>query len=199
MKFFIYNNIIISVLYFLTKEEKMNIEFVNLNNNMYAVSNEEGQIKLIQSKDNPEVYLNMQNELDDKYHKKVLLINQINKLSYISLFKKIINKITNIFILINAILCFINIEYISIIAITILFKIIIDNLIGTNDELKNKKIYFKESYDLNEKEILSLEENIRKLKLELDYQQVHNYNDKLNYENSKSIEKPYVRKLSLKR
>ena len=56
----------------------MNIEFVNLNNNMYAVSNEEGQIKLIQSKDNPEVYLNMQNELDDKYHKKVLLINQIN-------------------------------------------------------------------------------------------------------------------------
>lgn len=177
----------------------MNIEFVNLNNNIYAVSNEEGQIKLIQSKDNPEVYLNMQNELDDKYHKQVLLINQINKLSYISLFKKIINKITNIFILINAILCFINIEYISIIAIIVLFKIIIDNLIGTNDELKNKKIYFKESYDLNEKEILSLEENIRKLKLELDYQQVHNYNDKLNYENSKSIEKPYVRKLSLKR
>ena len=39
----------------------MNIEFVNLNNNIYAVSNEEGQIKLIQSKDNPEVYLNMQN------------------------------------------------------------------------------------------------------------------------------------------
>lgn len=178
----------------------MNIEFVNLNNNIYAVSNEEGQIKLIQSKDNPEVYLNMQNELDDKYHKQVLLINQINKLSYISLFKKIINKITNIFILINAILCFINIKYhISIIAITVLFKIIIDNLIGTNDEIKNKKIYLKESYDLNEKEILSLEENIRKLKLELDYQQVHNYNDKLNYENSKSIEKPYVRKLSLKR
>ena len=199
MKFFIYNNIIISVLHFLMREEQMNIEFVNLNNNMYAVSNEEGQIKLIQSKDNPEVYLNMQNELDDKYHKKVLLINQINKLSYISLFKKIINKITNIFILINAILCFINIEYISIIAIIVLFKIIIDNLIGTNNELKNKKIYFKESYDLNEKEILSLEENIRKLKLELDYQQVHNYNDKLNYENSKSIEKPYVRKLSLKR
>ena len=199
MKFFIYNNIIISVLHFLMREEQMNIEFVNLNNNMYAVSNEEGQIKLIQSKDNPEVYLNMQNELDDKYHKKVLLINQINKLSYISLFKKIINKITNIFILINAILCFINIEYISIIAIIVLFKIIIDNLIGTNNELKNKKIYFKESYDLNEKDILSLEENIRKLKLELDYQQVHNYNDKLNYENSKSIEKPYVRKLSLKR
>ena len=199
MKFFIYNNIIISVLHFLMREEQMNIEFVSLNNNMYTVSNEEGQIKLIQSKDNPEVYLNMQNELDDKYHKRILLINQINKLSYISLFKKIINKITNIFILINAILCFINIEYISIIAITILFKIIIDNLIGTNDELKNKKIYFKESYDLNETEILSLEENMRKLKLELDYQQVHNYNDKLNYENSKSIEKPYVRKLSLKR
>ena len=52
----------------------MNIEFVNLNNNIYAVSNEEGQIKLIQSKDNPEVYLNIQNELDDKYHKQVLLI-----------------------------------------------------------------------------------------------------------------------------
>lgn len=198
MKFFICNNIIISVLYY--ERGKMNIEFVNLNNNMYAVSNEEGQIKLIQTKDNPESYLNMQNELDDKYHKRILLLNQINRLSYISLFKKIINKITNIFILINTVLCFLNFEYhISIIGITVLFKMIIDNLMGTNNELKNKKIYLKESYDLNEKEILSLEENIRKLKLELDYKQIHNYNDKLNYENSKSIEKPYVRKLSLKR
>lgn len=48
----------------------MNKEYINLNNNTYAVTNENGNLKVIKTNDEPDMVLKLQNLIEEKQNEK---------------------------------------------------------------------------------------------------------------------------------
>ena len=178
----------------------MNVEYINLNNNLYAVTNENGQINVIKSNIDPEKLLNLQNELESKINEKdYLSIKEENDLRFLFI-RGLLQTLLNVILTINAIICISNIPIaLSLISIGVLTKIISNCLFGSNKKI-NEQINLLDAQIIELKEeIKSLEEEIKELERKNEYRNICNYERYLKENEEKVLEKPYVRKLSLKR
>lgn len=177
----------------------MNKEYINLNENTYAVTNEDGNIKMIKCTDDPENMLKLQNMLEEKQ-------KELESLSYF-IAKKDINKFIRLYLnliitLITVFGVFLTLSNLTaalcVIGLNICANVTLNELIGSIGKLKKqiteatgKSLIIQEEKETLEKEYESLSKMV-------EYKEVYNYERYLNKNKDVSIEKPMVRKLTLK-
>ncbi|MGN1379696.1 MAG: hypothetical protein ACI4XR_04830 [Bacilli bacterium] len=178
----------------------MNVEYLNLNNNLYAVTNEDGQINVIKSVNDPERLLNLYNNLERKISEKNNLYLKIEKKNKFLLIKDLLQILFSIILILNLIINFYNIPILLLlISLWILTNIILNCLLETDKKNIEQVDLLTEQIHQIEDEINNILYNIHKLTRENEYQYMGNYERYLKENDEKTLEKSYVRKLSLKR
>lgn len=177
----------------------MNKEYVNLNDNIYAVTNENGNIKMIKCSCDPENMLKLQNMLEEKQKELESLSYFIAKKDIHSFIRTYLNIIITFFTICGVFLTFSNLTAVlCVLGLNVCANITLNELIGSIGKLKKQinEATGKSLIILEEKEILEKEyESLSKM---VEYKEVYNYERYLDKNKDVSMEKPMVRKLTLK-
>ena len=88
----------------------MNKEYINLNENTYAVTNENGNLKVIKTNDEPDMVLKLQNLIEEKQNEKDDIEKQKSKKVRKLLIKVLIEMLINIATIVGFVCTFPNIK-----------------------------------------------------------------------------------------
>ena len=88
----------------------MNKEYINLNENTYAVTNENGNLKVIKTNDEPDMVLKLQNLIEEKQNEKDDIEKQKSKKVSKLYIKVLIEMLINIATIVGFVCTFPNIK-----------------------------------------------------------------------------------------
>lgn len=88
----------------------MNKEYINLNENTYAVTNENGNLKVIKTNDEPDMVLKLQNLIEEKQNEKDDIEKQKSKKTRKLLIKILIEMFINTATIVGFVCTFPNIK-----------------------------------------------------------------------------------------
>ena len=138
----------------------MNKEYINLNENTYAVTNENGNLKVIKTNDEPDMVLKLQNLIEEKQNEKDDIEKQKSKKVSKLYIKVLIEMLINIATIVGFVCTFPNIkELLCFIGLNVCFKVMSDQILGSKKEI-NEKIQDLNGNSLFLKELI---ENLDKL------------------------------------
>lgn len=177
----------------------MNKEYINLNNNTYAVTNENGNLKVIKTNDEPDMVLKLQNLIEEKQNEKKDIESQKSKKARKLLIKILIEVLINVMTITGFVCTFPNVKNIlCFIGLNVCFKVISDQIMGSKKEI-NEKINDLNGSALILKELIeNLQEEEKKLERDYEYKEVKSYENYLHATEENTLSKPMVRKLILK-
>ena len=177
----------------------MNKEYINLNNNTYAVTNENGNLKVIKTNDEPDMVLKLQNLIEEKQNEKDDIESQKSKKARKLLIKILIEVLINVMTITGFVCTFPNAKNIlCFIGLNVCFKVMSDQIMGSKKEI-NEKIKDLNGNSLILKELIeNLQEEERNLERDYEYKEVKSYENYLHPTEENTLSKPMVRKLILK-
>lgn len=177
----------------------MNKEYINLNENTYAVTNENGNLKVIKTNDEPDMVLKLQNLIEEKQNEKDDIEKQKSKKVRKLLIKVLIEMLINIATIVGFVCTFPNIkELLCFIGLNVCFKVMSDQILGSKKEI-NEKIKDLNGNSLFLKELIeNLQEEERNLERDYEYKEIKSYENYLHTTEENTLSKPMVRKLILK-
>lgn len=177
----------------------MNKEYINLNNNTYAVTNEDGNIKVIKTNDEPDMVLKLQNLIEEKQNEKNAIEGQKSKKTKKLLIKVLIEILIDLSTIVGFVCTFLHVkELLCFIGLNICFKVISDQILGSKKEI-DEDIKDLNGNSLILKELIeNLQEEEKNLERDYEYKEVKSYENYLHTTEDNTLEKPMVRKLTLK-
>lgn len=177
----------------------MNKEYINLNNNTYAVTNEDGNIKVIKTNDEPDMVLKLQNLIEEKQNEKNAIEGQKSKKAKKLLIKVLIEILIDLSTIVGFVFTFPNVkELLCFIGLNVCFRVISDQILGSKKEI-NEDIKDLNGNSLILKELIeNLQEEEKNLERDYEYKEVKLYENYLHTTEDNTLEKPMVRKLTLK-
>lgn len=177
----------------------MNKEYINLNNNTYAVTNEDGNIKVIKTNDEPDMVLKLQNLIEEKQNEKNAIEGQKSKKTKKLLIKVLIEILIDLSTIVGFVFTFPNVkELLCFIGLNVCFRVISDQILGSKKEI-NEDIKDLNGNSLILKELIeNLQEEEKNLERDYEYKEVKSYENYLHTTEDNTLEKPMVRKLTLK-
>ena len=177
----------------------MNKEYINLNNNTYAVTNEDGNIKVIKTNDEPDMVLKLQNLIEEKQNEKNAIEGQKSKKTKKLLIKVLIEILIDLSTIVGFVFTFPNVkELLCFTGLNICFRVISDQILGSKKEI-DEDIKDLNGNSLILKELIeNLQEEEKNLERDYEYKEVKSYENYLHSTEDNTLEKPMVRKLTLK-
>ncbi len=176
----------------------MNKEYINLNNDTYAVTNEKGRIKLIKTNDEPDKVLNIQNLIEEKQNEKNSIESQKSKKARKLLIKILIEVLINVSTIAGFVCSFPNVkELLCLIGLNVCFRVISDQIMGSKKEINNALKDLNGNALILKELIENLQEEERNLERDYEYKEVKSYENYLHSTEENTLEKPMVRKLRL--
>lgn len=177
----------------------MNKEYINLNENTYAVTNENGNLRVIKTNDEPDMVLKLQNLIEEKQNEKDDIESQKSKKARKLLIKILIEVLINVMTITGFVCTFPNAKNIlCFIGLNVCFKVMSDQIMGSKKEI-NEKIKDLNGNSLILKELIeNLQEEERALERDYEYKEIKSYENYLHPTEENTLSKPMVRKLILK-
>jgi hypothetical protein len=171
----------------------MNKEYINLNENTYAVTNENGNLKVIKTNDEPDMVLKLQNLIEEKQNEKKDIESQKSKKTRKLLIKILIEVLINVMTITGFVCTFPNVKNIlCFIGLNVCFKVISKKEINEKiNDLNGSALILKELIE-------NLQEEERNLERDYEYKEVKSYENYLHATEENTLSKPMVRKLILK-
>lgn len=177
----------------------MNKEYINLNENTYAVTNEDGNIKVIKTNDEPDMVLKLQNLIEEKETNRKDLEFICEKKKKKLLIKILTEVLIDLSTISGFVFTFPNVkELLCFIGLNVCFKVMSTQILGSKKEINEKIKDLNGNVLILKEKIENLQKEERDLERDYEYKEVKSYENYLHTTEDNTLEKPMVRKLTLK-